>query len=102
VRPGAAAGVDAGKGEEVLGLALVAAVQTAAAAQPGHRALDHPAVSAQAAGRFDATAGDARHDLPTQPDENRALSVDATVPQPVLTKVAQEVGAASARAIDLS
>lgn len=37
-----------------------------------------------------------------QPDGNRALTVDATVPQPVLTKVAQEVGAASARAIDLS
>ncbi|WP_393072754.1 hypothetical protein [Streptomyces sp. LN704] len=37
-----------------------------------------------------------------QPDENRALTADDTVPQPVLTKVAQEVGAASARAINLS
>ncbi|MER5398269.1 hypothetical protein [Streptomyces sp. NPDC002599] len=37
-----------------------------------------------------------------QPDENRALTVDATVPQQVLTKVAQEVGTASARAISLS
>ncbi|WP_405827607.1 hypothetical protein [Streptomyces sp. NBC_01176] len=37
-----------------------------------------------------------------QPDENRALTTDDTQPQPVLTKVAQEVGAASARAIDLS
>ncbi|MER5409403.1 hypothetical protein [Streptomyces sp. NPDC002769] len=38
----------------------------------------------------------------SQPDENRAPTTDDTVPQPVLTKVAQEVGAASARAINLS
>ncbi|MEV6537319.1 hypothetical protein ACGFWD_42865 [Streptomyces sp. NPDC048448] len=37
-----------------------------------------------------------------QPDENRALTAHDTAPQPVLTKVAQEVVAASARAINLS
>lgn len=44
---------------EVLGLAFVAAVQTAAVAQPGHRALDRPPVPAEPGGGLDAFAGDA-------------------------------------------
>ncbi len=50
------------KGQEVLGLALVTAVQAAAATQPGHRALDRPAMPAQSCGGFDASAGDAVSD----------------------------------------
>jgi len=40
-------GSDAHDGQEVLGPALVAAVETAAACQPGHRSLDHPSVAAE-------------------------------------------------------
>lgn len=49
----------ADEGEEVFGLAFVAAVQAAAAGQPGDRSFDDPAVSAQSGGRLDALAGDA-------------------------------------------
>lgn len=38
---------DADESQEVLGLALVAAVQAAAAGQPGHGSLYHPAVTAE-------------------------------------------------------
>jgi hypothetical protein len=37
----------ADEGEEVFGLALVTAVQTTAAGEPGHGSLDDPAVSAE-------------------------------------------------------
>jgi hypothetical protein len=37
----------ADEGEEVFGLAFVAAVEPAAAGQPGHGSLNHPAVPAQ-------------------------------------------------------
>jgi hypothetical protein len=47
---------DAGEGEEVLGFALVASVETAAAGEPGHGAFDGPAVTAQPLGGFDALA----------------------------------------------
>lgn len=50
---------NADEGEEVLSFALVAAVQAAAAGQPGHGALHHPAVAAQPLGGLDALAGDA-------------------------------------------
>lgn len=50
---------DAGEGEEVLGLALVAAVQSAASGEPGHRAFYGPAVAAQTGRGLDALAGDA-------------------------------------------
>jgi hypothetical protein len=43
----------------VFGLAFVASVQSAASGEPGHGALDHPSMSAQALGVFDAAAGDA-------------------------------------------
>ena len=38
---------DAGEGEEVVGFAFVAAVEAAAAGEPGHGAFDGPAVAAQ-------------------------------------------------------
>jgi hypothetical protein len=38
---------DAREGEEVLGLALVAAVESTAVSEPGHGAFDGPAVSAE-------------------------------------------------------
>jgi hypothetical protein len=41
-------GRDTDEGEEVLGLSFVAAVQPTAAGQPGHGALDHPAVPPEA------------------------------------------------------
>jgi len=53
---------DGGEGQEVLSLAFVAAVQTATAAQPGHRALDRPAMPPQPGGGLDAFAGDAVSD----------------------------------------
>ena len=53
---------EADEGEEVLGLALVAAMQATAAARTRQRALDDPAVSAEAAGALFAAACDARHD----------------------------------------
>ncbi len=43
-----------------VGAALVAHDQTAEAAQPGERALDHPAVAAQFLTGLDPLAGDAR------------------------------------------
>lgn len=49
----------ADEGEEVLGLASVAAVQTSAAGQPGHGPFDDPAMTAEPLGRLDAFAGDA-------------------------------------------
>lgn len=48
-----------GEGQEVFGFAFVAAVQTATAGQPGHRALDRPAVPAEPARGLDALAGNA-------------------------------------------
>jgi hypothetical protein len=50
---------DAGEGQEVFGLALVAAVQSAASGEPEHRSFDGPTVAAQAGGGLDALAGDA-------------------------------------------
>lgn len=50
---------DAGEGEEVVGLAFVAAVQTSASGEPGHGAFDGPAVTAESLRGFDALAGDA-------------------------------------------
>lgn len=47
------------EGEEVFGLAFVAAVQTSATGKPGHRSFDDPAVAAQPGGGLDALAGDA-------------------------------------------
>jgi len=47
----------------VFSLALVAAVQPTAAAQPRQAALDHPPVLAEPAGGFLPATGDARHDL---------------------------------------
>jgi hypothetical protein len=41
---------DGGEGEEVFGLALVAAVEASAAGKPGHGSLDDPAVPAQTLG----------------------------------------------------
>lgn len=54
---------DANEGEEMLGLALVATVQAAAAIQPGLGAFDDPATLTQAMGTFHAAASDARHNL---------------------------------------
>ncbi|KOX11501.1 hypothetical protein ADL04_00980 [Streptomyces sp. NRRL B-3648] len=51
-----------GEGQEVVGLALVAAVQAPAAGEPGDGAFDDPAVSAQVCGVLDAASGDARDD----------------------------------------
>ncbi|MFJ3644254.1 hypothetical protein ACIPRD_31550 [Streptomyces sp. NPDC090108] len=56
---------DTSDGQQALGLALVAAMQAAAPAQSGHGPFDHAPMPAQAAGRFNATAGDAGHDLPS-------------------------------------
>lgn len=50
---------DGCEGKEVFRLVLVAAVQAAAAEQPGHGPLHHPAVPAQPPGRLDALAGKA-------------------------------------------
>lgn len=49
----------ADEGEEVFGLALVAAVETTAAGEPGHGSLDDPAVSAEPFCGLDALACDA-------------------------------------------
>jgi len=54
---------DAGEGGEVVGLAFVAAVESAEAGEPGNGALDHPSVSAEALGGVDASAGNACWDL---------------------------------------
>jgi len=53
---------DAGEGQEVFGFALVAAVQSAASGEPGHRAFYGPAVAAQPGRGLDAFAGDAVSD----------------------------------------
>lgn len=50
---------DADEGLEVLRLALVTAVHASTSVQPGHRALDHPAVSAQPVGCFELRRGTA-------------------------------------------
>jgi len=50
---------DAGEGEEVVGFAFVAAVQSSAAGEPGHGAFDGPAVTAESLGGLDAFASDA-------------------------------------------
>jgi len=49
---------DAGEGQEVLGFAFVAAVESAAAGKPGHGAFDRPAVPAESLGGLDTFAGD--------------------------------------------
>ena len=49
----------ADEGEEVLGLALVAAVQASASSEPGHGALDDRAVAPEPLRGIDALAGDA-------------------------------------------
>jgi hypothetical protein len=56
------AGGDRGEGQEVLGLAFVAAVESAAAGHPGHGAFNDPAVTAQPGGAFLAAAGDSGRD----------------------------------------
>lgn len=48
----------------MLGLAFVASVEPTASGEPGHGALDHPAVSAQSLRGLDAAPGDARSDVP--------------------------------------
>lgn len=50
---------DGDEGKEVFGLAFVAAVKSAAAGEPGDGAFYDPAVSSEAVGVFDASAGDA-------------------------------------------
>jgi hypothetical protein len=55
---------DAGEGEEVVCFAFVAAVESAAACEPGHAAFDGPAVTAEAFRRLDTSAGDAVRDPP--------------------------------------
>lgn len=47
------------EGEEVLGLAFVAAVQASTAGQPGDSSFDNPAVAAEPLRGLDALAGDA-------------------------------------------
>lgn len=47
------------EGEKVFGFAFVAAVEPAAASEPGHSALDHPSVAAEPLRGLDAFAGDA-------------------------------------------
>ena len=54
---------DAHESQEVLGLALVAAMQASTAGEPGHGSLYHPAVTAEPVRRFGAFAGDARGDV---------------------------------------
>ncbi len=56
-------GRDTGEGQEMLGLALVAAVQAAAPRQPRHRSLHGPPVAAQLLGGLDVSAGEARGDV---------------------------------------
>jgi hypothetical protein len=46
----------------VVGLAFVAAVESAVVVQPRHRAFDHPAMPAQSPAGLDAAAGDTRWD----------------------------------------
>jgi hypothetical protein len=48
----------ADEGEEVFGLAFIAAVETAAAGQPGRRSLDHPPMPAQPLRGLDILTGD--------------------------------------------
>ncbi len=63
----------------MLGFALVAAVESAAAGQPGDRPLDHPTVAAEPLRRFDALAGNAMADatLAEPPTEVVALTEPA-------------------------
>jgi hypothetical protein len=56
-------GRDTGKGQEMLGLTLVAAVKAATPGQPRHRSLHGPPVAAQLLGGLDASAGEARGDV---------------------------------------
>jgi hypothetical protein len=55
---------DRDEGQEVGGLALVAAVRPAAAGRPGDRALDGPPVPSELLAGLDALAGDAVGDAP--------------------------------------
>jgi hypothetical protein len=50
---------DAREGQEVVGFAFVAPVESTAGGKPGHCAFDGPAVATQPLGRLDAFAGDA-------------------------------------------
>lgn len=50
---------DASEGEEVFGFAFVAAVEAAAAGEPGHGPFYGPAVAAQPLRGLDSSAGDA-------------------------------------------
>jgi hypothetical protein len=50
---------DTGEGEEVVGFAFVASVESAAAGKPGHGAFDSPAVAAKSPRRLDSFACDA-------------------------------------------
>jgi hypothetical protein len=56
-------GRDTGEGQEMLGLALVAAVQATAPEQPRHHSLHGPPVAAQLLGGLDGSAGEARGDV---------------------------------------
>lgn len=56
-------GRDTGEGQEMLGLALVAAVQATAPKQPRHRWLHGPPVAAQLLGGLDGSAGEVRGDV---------------------------------------
>lgn len=66
---------DGGEGEEVLGLVLVAPVETPAAGQPGHRSLHDPAVPSQPLGGLDAFARDAVADAAGRQPSPQALLV---------------------------
>jgi hypothetical protein len=48
---------EAREGEEVLGFALVATMETTASSEPGHRAFDGPAVPTEALRGLDSLAG---------------------------------------------
>jgi hypothetical protein len=50
---------NAREGEEVLGFALVASMESAAAGEPGHGAFNGPAVAAQSLRGLDSLTGDA-------------------------------------------
>lgn len=56
---------DGGEGEEVFGFAFVAAVESAAAGEPGNGTLYDPAVPAQAGGGLDAASGQVVRDAST-------------------------------------
>jgi hypothetical protein len=70
---------DADEGEEVLGLALVAAMESAAAGEPRQGAFNHPVVPTRPVGGIDAAASDARHDLPPPQPGAQVLEVVAVV-----------------------